>query len=217
MLIYKFFSEKYGLEALRQKRFKVSLISELNDPFELMAPNLSNSALRKAFVKFKQEMSRKTGLICFSKMRTNPLLWSHYADRHKGICLGFEVVNEDLHQVIYTSKRPDPEDLFSNNISVQYMAMKNFVATKYSHWQYENEWRLWVGLDDQDPVTGHYYYDFSERAKLKKIVVGPESILSRSNIEERAMQFDYKVECFQARAAFNSFRVVRNQDDSLWK
>lgn len=36
-------------------------------------------------------MSEKYGLLCFCETWQSPLLWNHYADRHKGICLGFDV------------------------------------------------------------------------------------------------------------------------------
>jgi len=217
MLIYKFLSAEYGLEALRSRRIKVSRISELNDPFELLAPNLSNSALRNAFHKMKSHLSMGTGLLCFSKMRTNPLLWSHYANRHQGICLGFHAPEENLHEVKYTSRRPDPADLFSESESVKEKSMQKFIATKYSHRRYENEWRLWVQLQEKDKKTGHYFLEFSDSLKLAKVVVGAESSVSRKKIDAAIGMHHPNIECFKARAAFGSFRIVRNTDEMLWE
>ena len=38
MRLYYFTGQKYGLDAIRNRRLKVARIDELNDPFELMAP-----------------------------------------------------------------------------------------------------------------------------------------------------------------------------------
>ncbi len=217
MLIYKFLSEEYGLQALRSRRIKISRISELNDPFELLAPKLSDPNLRNAFHKMKSQMSKDKGLICFSKMRTNPLLWSHYANRHQGICLGFRTPRETLHKVIYTSRRPDPEYLFSNSKLVREKSMRNFIATKYIHWRYEKEWRLWVGLEEKDPKTGHYFLDFSDNLNLVKVVVGAESNITCKTIDIALGKQRPNVECFKVRTAFNSFRMIQNQNNRLWK
>ena len=43
MRVYKFLNAKYGLEALKNRRLKIARISDLNDPFELLGVNLSDS------------------------------------------------------------------------------------------------------------------------------------------------------------------------------
>ncbi len=60
MRLYHFFSEKYALEALRNKRIKVSIINELNDPFEFL-PRFSNSN-REAEEKIAGALALRAGL-----------------------------------------------------------------------------------------------------------------------------------------------------------
>lgn len=36
--------------------------------------------------------------VSFSKTNSDPLMWSHYADKHKGFCLVFKAVDNSLHQ-----------------------------------------------------------------------------------------------------------------------
>ena len=50
-------------------------------------------------------MSDRFGLLCFTKHWRNPVLWSHYADTHRGLCLGFEVDDTVSVRVRYTAKR----------------------------------------------------------------------------------------------------------------
>jgi hypothetical protein len=43
--------------------------------------------------------------VSFSKVNSEPLMWSHYADKHKGFCLVFRAINGSLHQSQHQKKR----------------------------------------------------------------------------------------------------------------
>ena len=58
MRVYHFLSEQYGMDDLLKRRLKIATFSDLNDPFELLAVSLSDSAVRRAFRKMKDELSR---------------------------------------------------------------------------------------------------------------------------------------------------------------
>lgn len=77
MRVYHFLNSKWGIEAIKKRRLKVSRIDDLNDPFELLSPELSDETFRKALPKVKKAISDFQGLHCFSKRWTNPVLWSH--------------------------------------------------------------------------------------------------------------------------------------------
>jgi hypothetical protein len=95
---------KYGLQALRERRLKISSIDGLNDPFEFLAPDLSDRETRHAFTYHKNEFSRNKGILCFSRDWKNPVLWSHYAESHQGLCLGFSFTAE-LVPIHYSATR----------------------------------------------------------------------------------------------------------------
>jgi len=46
---------------------------------------------RADLVKVFEDTKSKLGIFCASKSYMNTLLWSHYGDSHKGICLGFHI------------------------------------------------------------------------------------------------------------------------------
>src|ERR1700681_4254027 len=76
------------------RRLKVAMFSDANDPFELLALNCRGRGkreARKVLRQFKESQDDETGVLCFSRSWSNPVLWSHYADKHKGVCLGFDV------------------------------------------------------------------------------------------------------------------------------
>ena len=91
MRLYRFLDAHYGLLAVADRRIKISTIMELNDPFEFLGVNLSNRQFRWALRETKRQLSESQGLLCFSKTWRNPVLWGHYADSHRGLCLGFSV------------------------------------------------------------------------------------------------------------------------------
>lgn len=89
------------------------------------------------------------GVSCFTSSWRNQLMWSHYANSHKGFCVEYCVRPMDLatgnpdflqYDVQYHSSSPElclTELLFS-----PYQALIKVFATKQIEWAYEREWRL---------------------------------------------------------------------------
>lgn len=86
---YHVVSLRNGFDDLRNRHLKIAQLDELNDPFELWAIARPDRRLRQALRGTKQEMAQRFGLLCFRLDWHNPLLWSHYADRHRGLALGY--------------------------------------------------------------------------------------------------------------------------------
>lgn len=215
--LYHFLNEQYGLEAIRERRLKVARIDELNDPFEFAGVNFQDKPLRDAFRKMKREMSESSGLLCFSTKWSNPVIWSHYADRHRGLCLGFDVADVSVGPVSYSGRRlaVELENLKTpRDLSKDYV--RKILFTKYSHWKYENEYRGFVTLEEADEVTGLYFSEFSERLILRQVIVGAESTISRECLSEALGEDQQSVEQIKARLAFKSFSVIRQRNRKLW-
>ena len=47
MQVYKFLDTHFGLKSLRKRRIKISILSDLNDPFELSAVGAFKPSLSK--------------------------------------------------------------------------------------------------------------------------------------------------------------------------
>ncbi len=105
MRVFHFRDEKNGLKSLKERRLKITRIMELNDPFEFLGAELSNLDFRKAINATKNQISKTTGILCFSKNWRNPVQWSHYAKEHKGICMGFDIRKRLLAKVDYVDER----------------------------------------------------------------------------------------------------------------
>lgn len=89
---------------------------------------------------------------CLSTDYKNRLMWSHYADCHKGFCIEYDYSQIDLtislpFPVIYSEQRPlipwrsvlqsSPENIAEDNADLMFG-----LITKDSIWAYENEWRI---------------------------------------------------------------------------
>ena len=208
MRVYYFLNKRYGLENLAKRRLKIAEIMSLNDPFELLGISLSDPALRRAVNETKAALSKNRGIICFSRNWRNPVQWAHYADKHKGICLGFDVLDSYLVKVDYVRNRLTPK----KNIDEQFML--KLLSTKFSHWRYEQEYRVFVSLEDK--VDDCYFKEFSSDMLLKQVIVGTMSDISRSDIDNALGRLKSDVEVFKARPAFKTFRIVKQRKKRLW-
>ncbi|MGA2624482.1 MAG: DUF2971 domain-containing protein [Bacteroidota bacterium] len=85
-------------------------------------------------------------VLSLSTARTNPLMWSHYADSHRGLAIGFDSENQFFSKALrvqYRAERPrvnlfpipetEPEKL---------RLAESILATKNISWHYEEEYRL---------------------------------------------------------------------------
>jgi hypothetical protein len=215
--VYHFLNRKYGLQDIRRRRLKVSTINELNDPFELIGIASKDRDVRQAYADTKAGLAKYGGLLCFSGNWRNPVQWSHYADRHRGLCLGFDVTAQ-LTPVTYASKRlkPDLAAMKTGGAPAQ-AHMLRMLTTKFSHWRYENEHRLFVRLKSKDKKTGFYFFRFSKRVALREVIVGPNSTITGAELGRTLGNMATNVEVYKARLAFRTFRVVRQRSGKLWK
>jgi hypothetical protein len=87
------------------------------------------------------------------------LLWSHYADAHAGICLGFSTLGTDFGQALEVCYSKDLASLsfFERGHEENLLAM---ALTKSEDWRYEQEFRL-VSQEPTPPglfpVNNHWY------------------------------------------------------------
>ncbi len=83
------------------------------------------------------------GLYCLSEISDDLLMWSHYADAHRGFCLQFKSDNPDTifgkaYKITYQEEYPVVNLLELDN----FKSCFDIFATKSNHWEYEKEWRI---------------------------------------------------------------------------
>ena len=86
-------------------------------------------------------ITENVGVYCVSTKRDDILMWSHYADYHKGICLEFDgeaPLMAHAQKVQYTQKRVPIMMYYDDNET----SMTKALLSKSLQWAYEEEWRL---------------------------------------------------------------------------
>ncbi len=100
----------------------------------------------------ERELLKKNdkGVCCFSSVYDNPLLWSHYADQHHGMCIGYDLTRNpepNFYKVIYGGNRIIKTSLIMQAIidcdsEAKETIDQNIFLRKAFPWRYEREWRL---------------------------------------------------------------------------
>ena len=143
----------------------------LNDPFEcqMIFPDFLDSIWRHYHIedteknKIEKQLQiqlKNVGICSLSRTRRNQLMWSHYAEDHKGFCIGFNENNLktsssrfSLMDVEYQSKLPyegiiDRIKYFNsipganNTKSIVGDILSSILGIKFTNWKYEKEVRL---------------------------------------------------------------------------
>jgi hypothetical protein len=200
MRVYHFLPTQWALDDIKRRRIRISEIDQLNDPFELWCVSADDKRLRIALREYKEDFETRFGMICFCKQWQNPLPWSHYADKHRGMCLGFDVEEKCLKPIAYVRERMDLD------IPPTPESANQLLFTKFEDWRYEEEWRGWFKLDERE--DGHYFYPFDDKIRLREIIAGALCNVTEDTIRE-ALDDNRDVAVVRARLAFKTFRVVR--------
>ena len=115
-------------------------------------------------------------ILCLSEKYNDILMWSHYADKHRGFVLQFDT------EVLLQSFSPRPQEIFyppeESYPSIKDFnekgCMNMFLITKSSHWAYEKEWRILMHIEDEDnPEEEGKVYRF-EKGLITGIIFGCE-------------------------------------------
>lgn len=211
MRVYYYTAEQYALSNIINERIKISMLDELNDPFELLGLNLSDKEFRKAFKAGRDAAATKFGILSFSRDWKNPLLWAHYGDKHKGICLGFDIEDIHIKEVNYFPERITASvDMEKEFGSLTEAIVENLLCAKYIGWNYENEVRVIVPLEKKDS-TGLFFSDFDGNMELKEVILGPRSNLKVSQVAKYLCSYKNEVKVMKARIAFTKYEVVQNK------
>ena len=126
-------------------------------------------ALKKEFKQVMdnslQKLRKNVVVSCFGSIRDSILMWSHYAEMHKGVCIEYEINDKDFREVEYCEEMPvfklyetlqihfghefmGREIDFSNS---EYDFISKPLLTKSIDWEYEGEVRCVYSAKKLDP------------------------------------------------------------------
>lgn len=190
-LLYKYYSNEseYAFENLKNGEICFTPLEMLNDPFEgvgkciyevdereqkywdAIGVDLPKLLADRTTEDYRDALNFKCRVFCSSKECNNALLWAHYANSHRGFCVGYEEKNianisDELVDITYS------ENMCSVN-ELDEFTLIDLLKMKSIKWQYENEKRALYILKDEDVnhQNAEMYYDnkLHEKDKMYKL------------------------------------------------
>ena len=162
--LYRYLHAKYAIQAIQDGRLKVGRLAELNDPFEFRpailglpedaSPELIDEHERIGI----NRLNGGAGILCFCKVISDPAVWTHYGDEHKGVAFGFDypsleeqVKERNVTKVDYppSELRPPIDYRVLSHLSAEDKdgLGQTLLSRKARSWQYEQEYRIFVPLN----------------------------------------------------------------------
>ena len=149
----------------------------------------------------------------FSTENSNLLMWSHYADYHKGFVIEYDMetmisrmLDENLPiclaPIIYSSDMPSISNLLFVDESKRSEEMNKITCTKAQCWNYENEWRLIISQLDKKMEDKENIDLPVQPSEIKSIYFGvrcPQDEINRI----RSITEDLRINCSLFRATIN--------------
>lgn len=146
-----------------------SWLKQRDDPdFSLLTPE-AKEAFFKQIKADIEEVERSLLVACFSKRWDSVLMWSHYADAHKGVCFEFDMPEDSrFAKVRYSNKRSvlDVEAITRVVLAYDFLGIKidpsdaKLIQTVMSpflgkslDWKYEKEIRCLASQKETDDVV----------------------------------------------------------------
>jgi hypothetical protein len=196
--LYKYTATKNVQHFINSNSIYLAKPTQFNDPFDC------------PFNGKIWEKMKKIGISCFSAKNDNSLMFSHYADEHRGACLVFdpqhfndlsnrwnENVGGRIQQVIYYDKFPRFDEK---------REPARIVTAKHRDWSYEREYRLTTNWAYPSGI-----YTFNPQA-LRGVIFGvrmPEE--EKEAIYRLAVDNGRTLEYFQAVKKPNSYSLTVKQ------
>jgi len=171
----------YIIDLISNGSLKFTKPSEFNDPFDYCPSRLEeipdNSLPHAVADHINRTMqnisSQLSGVACFTPHPDKMLMWSHYGDQHRSVCVGFDIdlfqelcpkndqnypLYEKMEKVKYTTDRPSRSD-------------KTAIYKKSEEWRGEKEYRLVSNAYPGNPEGGPGVWNIPKSA-IKEIIFG---------------------------------------------
>lgn len=126
-------------------------------------------------------------ILAFSIRNDNNPLWNHYADKHKGICIEYDIKNSGIDFIknncfpIYYDDSDFSDEITSlNDIKTKFLLKP--LLKKDSDWKYEQEWRIVLNQDLLLNEIDEYYCGYDNKNYLK--FLKPKAVFMGKDILE---------------------------------
>ena len=194
--------ENMNLRSLADNRIYLSRPKDFNDPFDCILYRQMNYLDNKVF----REVIDRIKAFCVSATNKSILMWSHYADSHKGFCIEYQIdrsyldnveVHSHFNEIDYR-KDYSREEKFINIFNDAF-----FVKNKI--WKYEKEYRL---------LTYNQPENYLPSPRIRSITFGLECSNSNRERVKDAVKHHSNIEFFQVDVNLKNMMKLKISKDS---
>lgn len=190
--LYKYVSLDRVPEILDNHRLYLSDGKNFNDPFEITVTDKKNHKIRYI---------EGLHILSLTNSFRNKLIWSHYTDSHKGVCLTVKVPNNLVYPICYSTKRIYEDSDIDNIISSSTRIAKKSVDKDFSplskdkkiafikdkKWIYEKEYRVVFDKTDEEGLIYHDGKWFMS-VKITNIYLGANFDRNKEEIKRKILE-----------------------------
>tara|TARA_B110000902_G_C14149750_1_gene529040 strand:+ start:63 stop:911 length:849 start_codon:yes stop_codon:yes gene_type:complete len=163
---------------------------------------------------FEKNREKHLGVISFSKIWNNLLMWSHYSNSHKGFCVGFntqKLINsrkfENGCKVFYPQNYPLVKP-FDNDVE----KITSIFYNKSNDWSYEEEYRMIKSFGshrNNDEFKKQKIFYFEDNF-ISEVILGWK--ISKEHREELLIECNKKnIPVYQIEVVSNNFKLTRER------
>lgn len=208
---------QYTLADLINKEITVSPIQSMNDPFDCLGLLWAREENLNVTCKEKKHIQPFSKSFDFYRIRSfianrdtyesddtivqNKLMWSHYADKHRGICIKYKLSSHFIKGESDNGSRMYLRPVtYSNEGNLNRTKIKSGIdfCSKSKDWEYEQEVRLvsydastnepWIGipLDKRSKIEAIYFgYNCNDKEMrlIRNILEGQDVKLYKMSID----------------------------------
>jgi hypothetical protein len=163
--------QRRELAAIEEGYIWAAAYNQMNDPMEgtfYARRQGSGDLYFQTILESIREGKQRAGIACFSETPTNELMWAHYADEFRGICIAYDFsdLRESLEENaafsrLFYTETPPKLDLGKNDLETD---VRRVLSSKSHRWGYEREWRMFT------PQVGRMAY--RNRGTVRTIYFG---------------------------------------------
>lgn len=161
--------------------------------------------IQNRWTEIVDETNRNLRICSFSLTNSSLLLWSHYSDEHKGICIEYDFEDDDqirtFIQPVFYSDKVHKIGLFEEYTTMNMIASS---LIKSKDWEYEKEWRVTIFKQKEE------FPQKLKTPKPKAIYLGARFSSNKQNLKEQLINIanSHSIPIYQMTKDTNDFKLV---------
>lgn len=178
--VTRFAQLNLALRSIRDRLPREDILRKLHEESIECARRLDENILKMN--RAIREYLCHSQVLCLSELHDNVVMWSHYADEHRGVVFKLRCIDEignalfGARKMAYTNDFPNfpSDDEYAKHLTGEKRfdfpsLCMNLAFTKHTDWAYEREWRVVSFMSMEEP-PGEGYAIYREDPRVFEAV-----------------------------------------------